>query len=296
MDLTRAMRAFVNVVRLGGFAQAARALQTTQPNVSKLIAALESELGGLLFERNTRPLTLTGRGERFHARANAILGALDDAKDEFEVEHQDASGVLRIAASVAFGRTQIVPSLPELLERHPRLEIDLRLSDQSIDLVRESIDIAFRVAKLADSDLVAKSIGEARRLTVASPAYLARFGTPAHPSDLATHQCIQFSGIGAPRQWSFSKNGEMITVPVRGRIGADASDAVREAAVQGLGVAVLPAWVLQQDLQAGRLCAVLEDFELPPIPVQAIMPRSAKDSARVRAALIHFEARFTQFK
>jgi DNA-binding transcriptional LysR family regulator len=296
MDMTRALRAFVEVVRLGGFAPAARDLRTTQSSVSKMIAALEGELGGLLFERNTRPLTLTGRGQRFHERATAILAALAEAQNEFAVEHQDVSGTLRIAASAAFGRTMIVPSLAKLHERHPHLQVDLRLSDLSVDLVREGIDIAFRVAALSDSDLVAKSIGKTSRLAVASPAYLTRFGVPQHPSDLVGHSCIFFSGINAPRHWTFTKADEQISVPVSGWLEVNSSDAVREAAVCGLGVASLPAWVLQDDIEAGRLMTVLEDYKLPSIPVQAVMPRSTKDSARVRAALSHFEASFTQFK
>lgn len=294
MDMIKAMTAFTHAARLGGHGPAARALHTTQSNVSKLVAALEQRLGGQLFERSTRPLTLTARGRRFQDQAHEILAALDLAQREFASEHREISGSLRIAASAAFGRTQIVPALPGLLSRYPKLNIDLRLSDLSADLVCEGIDLAFRVSRLNDSDLITKRLGRATRLIVASPDYLNRCGRPQHPSDLAHHDCIHFAGINAPRRWRFLRGGEEISVSIRGQFEADASDAIREAAVHGIGIAQLPAWVLRADIQAGRLKTLLEGFTPPSIPIHVVMPRSVKDTAKVRVALAHFEANFAQ--
>ena len=292
MDRIRAISAFVQAADLGSFSAAAKVLRTTQPNVSKLIAALERSLGGRLLERTTRPLALTEQGRRFLDRAREILRAIDAATAEFSSSRQAVAGSLRIAASPGFGRSQIVPALPALLARHTGLNVELCFSDRSVDLAREGIDLAFRVGTLRDSDLVARRVGMAPRLIVAAPQYLARHGRPHRPQDLADHQCIHFAGIGAPRIWRLVQRGSSVTVPVKGRVQADTSDGVREAAVQGLGIAVLPAWVLRQDLASGRLEAILSSSRPAPLPVQAVMLRSAIGSGKVKAAVEHFTAHF----
>lgn len=294
MDALKSIDAFARVVDLGSFSAAARAMGTTQSHVSKLVGALERRLGAPLLERNARMLVLTEQGQRYHDRALGILDAVREAEDDFGTHGRAIRGRLRIAASPAFGRSQIIPALPELLATHRELQVDLRLSDRSIDLAREGVDFAFRVAKLRDSDLISRRIGQAPRQLVASPAYLARFGRPSRPEDLARHDCLFFSGINAPRIWRFHRGGKTFQVDVRGRFSADASDAVREAAVQGLGVAVLPAWVLQDNIADGLLEPLLPNYELTPLPVHAVMLRSIRHMARVRTALDFFAARFVR--
>lgn len=294
MDTLKAMVAFIQVVELGGFSAASKALRTTQSNVSKRIAALESDLGGRLLDRSARSVALTEHGRRYYEQAIEIVRSIKHARDQFGDARIAVAGKIRIAASHAFGRSQIVPALPALLVRYPNLSVELCLSDRSVDLVREGIDLAFRVAALKDSDLIARRLGSAARLAVASPAYLSRHGYPKNPYDLANHACIHFAGINAPKKWKFQKGQESIIVPINGRVAADASDAVREAAVRGLGIALLPEWVLKEDLKEGRLVTVLDRFRSPPLPVYAVMPRRTRGMATVRATVDHMSHYFQE--
>ncbi len=294
MDLIKAMTAFVRVAELGSFSAAARALHTTQPSISKLVSSLEDHLGGPLIERGTRTLAVTRHGRCYLPHAQAILAAVQDARDDFRSGRQRVEGMVRIGASMAFGRSQIIPSLPALLERHPDLQVDLHLSEQAVDLARERIDVAFRVAHLQDSALVARRIGMAPRLAVASPGYLQRQGCPAHPRDLAAHQCIYFAGIGSPRVWRFRCGERQVDVPLQGRFQVNAAEGVREAALAGLGVAVLPAWMLQDDIADGRLQPVLEGFALKPLPIYAVVLKSGRDAARNQAVVEHYAAQFAR--
>lgn len=293
MDTIKAMTAFARVVELGGFSAAARALNTTQSNVSKLISALERELGGSLLERGARTPLLTEAGERYLAQIGPILQAVRDARDAFSSQRQFIGGSVRIAASWAFGRTQIIPALPGLMEQHPRIHVDLHLSDQNVDMLREGIDVAFRVAKLRDSSLIARYIGMTRRFTVASPDYLARRGRPQHPDDLKSHECIHFAGIGGSRTWRLQHDGRNYDVPVQGRFQANASEGLHEAALHGLGVALLPEWMVQEDIAAGRVSVVLPEYQPHPLPIYAVMLRSSRDAFKNKAVVDYFVERFS---
>jgi DNA-binding transcriptional LysR family regulator len=292
MDRLTTIDAFVRVADLGSFSAAAKAMRSTQSNVSKHVAALEAYLGGRLLERSARSVSLTEQGRRYYAHAIEILHSVERARQQFADAREAISGTIRVAASHAFGRSQIVPALPGLLARHPNLNVDLCLSDRSVDLVREGIDLSFRVANLKDSDLIARRVGSAARRAVASPSYLAQHGNPQSPAELARHQCIHFAGINAPRIWKLRDGRESVVVPVKGRLSIDASDAIREAAVHGLGIALLPEWVLRNDIDEGRLVVVLEKFQPPPLPVYAVMPRRARGSAMTRATVEHMCAHF----
>ena len=293
MDRLKAMSAFAHTVELGSFSAAADSLHTTQSNISKLVALLERDLGVRLLERSARALVLTAQGERYLPRVRLILSAVDAARQDLAASRSELSGTIRIAASWAFGRTQIIPVLNGLMQHHPSLDIDLRLSDQTVNLVREGVDLAFRVAHLKDSDLIARRIGQTRRLTVAAPDYLTRHGTPRSPEDLEQHHCIYHTGIGLPRIWRFRRGTRTISVRILGRFQANASEAIREAAVNGLGVALLPEWMLSADIEAGRLRVLLDRYQTAPLPIHAVMSRNNRGSTRIKAVLEYFETRFT---
>src|SRR6201999_2739755 len=216
MDRLQAMTAFVRVVETGSFSGAARQLGVGQPAVSKTIAQLEERLQVRLLTRSTHALTPTDAGLRFYERACVALREVDEAELEARGAGAGLSGRLRVSAATTFARLLIVPRLPEFLSRHPALDIDVILDDRVIDLVSEGIDIALRLGTLSDSTAVARKIASGRRSVVATPAYLARAGTPKVPADLAHHHAVVYSQLGDT--WIFQRGDTEISVAVRGRL------------------------------------------------------------------------------
>lgn len=183
MDTLEAMSVFVRVVERGSFSAVARELGTTQPTISKQISALEQRLGGRLIARSTRQLSLTDEGQRYYQQCRDILAAIDNAEHSFQTGREAVAGPLRVASSVSFGRLQLAPRLRGFLQVHPQVSVDLQLSDQNVDLLSEGVDVAIRIGELKDSNLIARQIGLTRRLTVASPAYLAQHPGPQTPEN-----------------------------------------------------------------------------------------------------------------
>lgn len=283
MDRLSAMQVFIRAADAGSFSAAARQLGVGQPAISKTVAQLEELLGARLIVRTTRKIALTEDGRRFLEAARHAVDAADAAARSVSARGAAPSGVLRIAASVAFARLQIVPRLAAFLARYPEVEIDFVLSDRFVDLVEEGIDIAIRIGELKDPGLVARRIGEMSRITVARPDYWDRRGRPAHPADLAHHDCVVFTGLATGDLWPFEGPEGTIEVKVRGRVRASTSDAMREAVLEGLGVGVTPYWMWRDEVQSGALERVLIDFEPTRRPIQAVFPERRLVSAKVRA-------------
>jgi DNA-binding transcriptional LysR family regulator len=289
MDRLEAMRTFVRVVESGGFSSVARELGTTQPTVSKAVARLEDALGTRLLNRTTRRLGLTDDGARFLEAARRALAAVEEAMTgPDEAPH----GRLRVAIPVAFGRLQVLPRLRRFMDRHPGLELDLVLSDGFVDLVGEGVDLAVRVGLLPDSGLVARRIGTTERVTVGSPDYFARFPEPLTPGDLERHDCVVYTGLATGHVWHFEGPGGPLSVPVRGRLRANNSEAVREAVLAGLGIAVVPVWLLSREIDAGSARIVLRDFAPRPLPIHAVWPARRHLPAKVRAFADFLAAEF----
>lgn len=271
MDRIAATRRFIRAVDTGSFTEVAREQGTTQPTISKQVAALEDHLGVQLLVRTTRSLSVTEEGARYYEAARAALDGFEAA----EAAARDAGGVegrLRIGCPVSFGQVQIVPRLADFLARHPALAIDLVMSDAFLDPVEQGVDIVVRLGELADSSLKARRIGLTPRLTVASPAYVARRGAPALPADLADHDCVLYSRLASGADWTYATPDGPATVRVRGRVQADNSSAMLGAVVAGLGIGLAPMWLAADDLRAGRLVRLLEDFEPPPLPIHLVSP------------------------
>lgn len=283
MDRLAAMQTFVRVAEAGSFSAAARQLGVGQPAISKTISLLEESLGARLIVRTTRKASLTEDGRRFLDAARHAIDAADAAERVVTARAAAPSGVLRIAASVAFARLQIVPRLPAFLARCPGVDIDLVLSDRFVDLVEEGIDIAIRIGELRDPGLVARRIGQMARITVATPAYWDRRGRPQHPSDLARHDCVLFTGLSTGDVWQFEGPEGPIDVKVKGRVRASTSDAMREAVLEGLGVGVTPYWMWRDEASAGDVERVLIDYEPTRRPIQAVFPERKLVSSKVRA-------------
>ncbi|WP_458377175.1 LysR family transcriptional regulator [Pseudomonas fluorescens] len=283
VDKLNAMAIFVRVVERGSFSAVAREMQTSQPTISKVLKALETRLGGKLITRSTRQLCLTDEGLRYFNECRRILSAVDAAEHSFQSGRERIAGHLRIGSSVSFGRLQIAPRLAQFLERHPDIEIDLQLSDQNQDLVSEGLDVTFRIGELNDSGLIARRIGTTHRVTVAAPAYLKKYGQPHSPAELNGHNCLQFNLLNSQNLWVFEKNNQRHDVRIKGNAQSNNSEAIREMVLAGMGIALSPVWLFSEDLQAGRVTAILQDYTAQSLPMHAVSPANRRQSARVIA-------------
>jgi DNA-binding transcriptional LysR family regulator len=283
MDRIDAMRAFVSVADLQGFAPAARKLGLSASAVTRLIAGLENHLGARLLQRTTRSVTLTDVGARYLERARRILGDLEEAEDSVQAERSRPSGRLVVSAPQMFGRLHVGPVMSAYLKQYPEVSAELRLSDRMVNLVDEGIDLAVRIGHLSDSSVVARAVGDMRRVVVASPGYLKARGTPQRPSDLAGHEVIQFVGTGLLSEWRFIENGREIRVPVTSRFATNSTDAAVLHAAQGGGLINVLAYQVGNQIEAGQLKIVLAKYELPPMPIHLVYPTSRLLSAKVRA-------------
>lgn len=300
MNQIKAMQVFVRCVERGSFSAVAREFDTTQPSISKLIAALETHLGGSLLERGTRGVRLTAQGQQFFERSKDIVDAVAAAEQGFGESRDRVAGSMRVSASLPFGRLQLMPHLPALMRLYPQLELDLQLDDRIVDLVAGGIDLAFRFGPLRDSNLLARLVGSSRRVTVASPAYLRRQPVPQQPQDLALHQCIRFDAGEASPVWRYLPVADApasvrpARVSVAGKIRTNGPESAHAAALAGLGVAQLSQWMIGADLKGGKLVPLLPHYRLVETPIHAVSLRSARQAAKVRVVTEFFENAFRQ--
>ncbi|RON22782.1 LysR family transcriptional regulator [Pseudomonas brassicacearum] len=283
MDTLNAMATFVRVVERGSFSAVAREMQASQPTISKLLRALETRLGAKLISRSTRQLSLTDEGQRYYNECRQILAAVDAAEQRFRSGRESVAGNLKIGSSVSFGRLHIAPRLPEFLKTHPQVQIDLQLSDQNQDLVSEGLDVTFRIGELTDSGLLARHIGTTHRITVAAPDYLEQHGEPHTPEELGAHNCLQFNLLSSQNLWHYQRGNQRHEVLIRGNAQSNNSEAIREMVLGGLGIALSPVWLFSEDLKAGRVQAILQDYTAQSLPIHAVSPANRRQSARVRA-------------
>lgn len=253
------IQVFLRVVETGSFSEAARALLMTPSTVSKLIARIETRLGVRLIERSTRRLSLTDEGKLFYERGGALITDFDDFERDLAQGANNAGGTVKVNASVGFGTVGLVPLLPEFWAAHPNIVVDLSLSDEMVDLYLDRTDIAFRVGSLADSNMVARRVGVARRKIVASPAYLARCGTPRTIDDLDDHNCMGFNFRRAVPAWPLRDGGRIIDRMVGGTLLANNGETVRHLAIAGAGLGRLGDFHIRDDIAQGRLVEVLAD-------------------------------------
>jgi DNA-binding transcriptional LysR family regulator len=282
MDRLDAMQAFVTVADLKGFAPAARKLGLSPSGVTRLIAALENHLSARLLQRTTRSVTVTDAGARYLERARRILADVEEAEIATESERARPSGRLVISAPVGFGRLHVSPVLTTYLKRYREVSAELRLEDRMINLVEEGIDLAVRIGHLADSSLVARHIGEMRRITVASPGYLKARGEPKRPQDIAPHDTIQFGSAAGSDEWRFVEGGNEVRLDHSPRFSTNSADAAIRYAEAGGGLTRVLAYQAAEAIKRGRLKAVLTKFEQPPLPIHIIYPTSRLLSAKVR--------------
>jgi len=286
--LTHDVRIFLNVASAGSLSAAARQLDITPMQVSRRLATLETQLGVRLFHRSTRSVSLTAEGEAFLPYANTMVETEESARSTLNSSSAKASGVLRMTAPSIFGQSVVLPLLPRLLKQHPELRIDLDLSDRVVDIVGQGLDMALRLAPLPDSELVARRLTHNPRLICAAPDYLERHGRPSTLSDLDAHHCILLQAI--PR-WPFMVNGTMQHKRMMGRVSTSSIDAVRTAAIQGLGMAMLTYWDVCKQLADGSLIEVgLKDAAMEELSVWAVTPTRRYLPTRVSVMLEALEA------
>ena len=291
-DTISLFRAFIRVVEAGSFTRVAHEQNSSQPTVSRQVAALEEHLGTRLFTRTTRKLTLTDDGRGFYERAKLAIEAVSEAEDAVGRRRSRPSGALRLATPVVFGRLRVIPHLKEFLARYPEVTIDLVMNDARADLVEEGIDLAVRSGEVTDSLLIARKIGVTRRVVVAAPSYLRGKTLPKRPGDLAAHDCLTFTAIAAGVRWHFAGPEGAVSVEVTGRVRTRNSEAIREALLSGLGIGYVPIWHLTDEIETGRLVVLLDGYEPKPEPIHAVYPSRRFVPQKTRVMIDFLEQRF----
>lgn len=277
------MRSFVRVAERGSLSAVARELGLGQSTVTRHLNELEQALGVALLSRTTRRVTLTEEGSRYYQNCLAILRLVEQASDEARSTSDALSGTVRVSCTASFGVLHVTRLIFAFQERHPGIDIDLSLSDERIDLVREGIDIAIRLGPLADSTLKLRPLGRSQRLFVAAPHYLARHGIPASPDDLARHQGIRMTNVAGSAVLAFEgPSGETYSVPFNGRLRVDHGLAVREALLAARGIAPTHRWLVDDLLATGQLAPFLTDYTLPSVQLSMLIVPERAAVARVR--------------
>src|ERR1700733_9122822 len=260
MDRLAAIEIFIRVVDTGSFSAAARHYDVGQPAVSKAISQLEEWLGVKLLLRTTRALTPTEAGTSFYQRARRAVEEADEAVLAARGTASGLAGKLRVSAAVCFARLHIVPRLPEFLAQHPNLELELVLDDRNIDLVEEGIDLALRMGVLADSNMTARRLAEARRRVVGTPEYFERQGTPREPADLLGHRAVIYTRDGGGEEWKFRKETAEVSVKMQGQVKITATEGVRAAVIADMGLVIASEWAFTPELKSGKVVSVMADW------------------------------------
>ena len=283
MDKLRQLETFAAVAARGSLVAAARAEGVAPAVIGRRLDALERRLGVKLLVRTTRRLTLTHEGSAFLEDCQRVLADLANAEASVSAGGVKASGHLRITSPAGFGRRHVAPLVPRFLALHPDVSLSLNLSDRVVDIVNESFDCAVRVGDLPDSSLVSVRLADNRRRCVATPAYLKRAGIPQHPADLVRHECLTLtSDASQPRGWAFTVDGALAYVRPTGRLECTDGQVLHAWCLAGLGLAWRSTWEVEQELNAGELVSVLDDYAAAPNGIYAVFPHAKHLALRVR--------------
>jgi DNA-binding transcriptional LysR family regulator len=286
-DLQR-MAIFARVVETKSFSAAARDLGLSKSLVSKQVTQLEKSIGARLLNRTTRNMSLTEAGTTFYGHCARIVEELQEAKLAVSQLHTEPRGILRISAPVAFGTLHIAPALPEFLARYPDLKVDMVIGDRIVDLAEEGYDVAVRIAKEPALNLVARKLAAVKRTMCATPDYFARHGIPKTPADLDRHNCLTYTYFNPQDPWRLQGPEGDISVPATGNLTLNDDEALSQAVLGGLGIALLPTFIIGKDLQAGRLKSVLSDYIPLERHIYAIYLPNRYLPAKVRAFIDYF--------
>src|SRR3954451_23581189 len=293
MDKLSSLRAFVKVVEHGSFSEAARSLRLSRSAVSKYVMELEHALGAQLLNRTTRSASPTEHGRAYYERSVAILADLDEADRALTSLQAEPRGLLRINAPMSFGTLHLGPALAAFMEKYPELQIQLTLSDEQIDAVQEGFDVTLRIAELASSSLIARRLLGVARVFCASPAYIERHGAPDHPKDLKHHQCLTYGFLATGNQWKLTGPDGEHWMQVPWKLCANNAEVLKQAALKGNGIALLPTFIGGAALSAGDLVPVLDRYRAPDIALYAIYPPTRHLSSKVRLFIDFLVERFS---
>jgi DNA-binding transcriptional LysR family regulator len=259
MDKLEAMNAFVKVVASGNYAEAARRLGLTRSAISKAVMELEQQLGARLLDRTTRRVTPTEAGLAYYERCMAILAQVEETEAQISRLHDEPKGLLKINAPMSFGTLYLGEAVADFMIRYGDLKVELMLTDRFIDPLEEGVDVTIRIGTLSDSSLIARRIAPARIALVASPEYLKRHGTPQAPADLAHHRCLSYGHTTSMQRWHLTEKGQSVPVAIGACLSSNNGDALRDAAVKGIGIARLPTFIVGDDLRQQKLKMVLPE-------------------------------------
>jgi DNA-binding transcriptional LysR family regulator len=282
-DRIAGIKVFIRVARAGNVSRAAEQLGISQPSASRLLSALERELGASLLTRSTRALSLTQAGAEYLLKVEPLIAALETADQAVRITKTELRGTLRIGLPISIAIREVIPRLPGFLKTHPSLRVDLATGDVHRHLVRDGIDVAIRMGKLNDSTATSRRIGTNRRILVASPKYLSRAGAPRVPADLTKHSMTCGPDAANRKAWRFVRGDRMVFARVHSVISSNVNEAAVAAAVSGLGIASCGVWGCRRELESGILVRVLDDWNLGAVPVHVVYPagRASKLAARM---------------
>ena len=280
MDRLASMAAFVKATDLGSFAAAAGALEMSPQMVAKHVTYLEDRLGTRLLNRTTRRQSLTEIGRTYYERCKLVLAEVDAADSLAHDARAAPRGLLRVSAPVTFGAQRLVPLVTRYLRRHPEVEMDLVLSDRTVDLVEDGYEAAFRIGPLADSGLIARPLAPFRTVACASPAYLRERGAPASPSDLVGHECLSRPGVA---EWRFIKDGRTQETRIRSRLRLNDAKALFPAAIDGFGIVLVAEDLVRDALASGQLARVLPGYEAPSRPMHLVFLADRRQTPKLRS-------------
>lgn len=276
---------FFRVVEANGFGAAARRLETTPALVSRRVKALEQRLGVRLLQRTTRKLSLTDAGERYFREGRPLLHELGELEQALAASTREPEGELRIIAPMSFGQRRLAPLVARFAALHSKLRMSLLLEDRETDLFDEAADLAIRIGYPTDSSMIARAIAPVPRHACASPAYLKRRGYPESPEDLLHHDCLHYNLISEREEWTFLGDDGERTLAIKGCFCSNNGDVLADAAMQGLGITLLPDFIVEEGLADGRLVKVLEEYERAPMTLFALYPSRQHVPAKTRKFL-----------
>jgi DNA-binding transcriptional LysR family regulator len=283
VDRWTELELFVQVAETGSLSRAAEALDLSNAAASRHLSALEDRLGARLVERNTRRLYLTDPGKEFFSRAKTVLADLKDAEDAVNASTLNPTGTLRITASLSFSMHHVAPLLREYTQRYPNVSVHVEAANRYLDIIDNNIDVAIRTREFEpDSNITIRRLGQTRRILAAAPRYLAKHGRPQTLEDLAQHKLLIYTHANNPNELRFTRDGQTTTLSVKGLLESNDGQILRAAALDGMGILVQPTYILYDDMVAGRLVPVLDDWDLPRLTVNLAYPSRKHLSAKVR--------------
>ncbi|MGH8832422.1 MAG: LysR family transcriptional regulator [Polaromonas sp.] len=297
MDRWTESELFVQVAETGSLSRAAEALDLSNAAASRHLSALEEQLGARLVERNTRRHFLTDTGQEFLSRAKTILADLKDAESAVNATALNPTGMLRITASLSFSMHHIAPLLREYTRRYPNVTVHVEAANRYLDIIDNNIDVAIRTREYEpDSNITIRRLAETRRILAASPRYLAQHGRPATLEDLQRHKLLIYTYASNPNELRFTRDGQTRSITVRGLLESNDGQILRAAALDGLGILIQPTYILYDDIVAGRLVPVLDDWDLPRLTVNLAYPSRKHLSAKVRTFIDFIAEHFAKME